>query len=131
MTHSPTPYASSSCELNVAAAECLFHIAERSSWLEQRELTHYVPAEFKREGFIHLSTGEQVRATAARYYQGRTDICLLVLARPALEAHLKWENLRGGAEIFPHLYARLTVSAVVDVLAIRWEDSVVRFVADA
>ena len=90
-----------------------------------------MPAEFEREEFIHLSTGEQVRATAARYYQGRTDICLLVLARPALEAHLKWENLLGGAEKFPHLYARLTVSAVVDVLAIRWEDSVVRFVADA
>ncbi len=58
------------------------------------------------DGFIHLSTGEQVRETAAKHFKGEDNLYLLALDADALGPALKWEPSRGGA-LFPHLYRAL------------------------
>lgn len=63
------------------------------------------------DGYIHMSTADQLGETAAKHYAGRTGLVLLTVDLEALGVDLVWEPSRGGA-MFPHLYASLPVSAV-------------------
>jgi uncharacterized protein (DUF952 family) len=69
-------------------------------------------ADDRRDGFIHLSTAEQLPATIERHFAGATALVVLEVDAAAFGAALKWESSRGGA-LFPHLYAALPLSAVV------------------
>lgn len=62
------------------------------------------------DGFIHFSTAEQVRETAAKHFAGQADLVLVAIDGDALGPELKYEVSRGGA-LFPHLYAPLQTSA--------------------
>ena len=62
------------------------------------------------DGYIHFSTAEQVRETAARHFAGRGDLVLVAVEAAALGQGLRYEPSRGGA-LFPHLYGSLPVSA--------------------
>ncbi len=63
------------------------------------------------DGFIHFSTAAQAQATADKHFAGQSDLVLVAVEARALGDALKWEPSRGG-DLFPHLYARLPVSAV-------------------
>lgn len=58
------------------------------------------------DGFVHLSTADQVRETAARHFAGEEGLWLLAFDPASLGPALRWEASRGGA-LFPHLYAPL------------------------
>jgi uncharacterized protein (DUF952 family) len=66
------------------------------------------------DGFIHLSTARQVRETAARHFSGQYDLLLIGVDADCLGRELRWEASRGG-QLFPHLYGRLPLSAVLSV----------------
>lgn len=66
------------------------------------------------DGYIHFSTAEQVRETAAKHFAGQSDLLLVAIDEGRLGATLRWEPSRGGA-LFPHLYAELPLSAVTRV----------------
>ena len=59
-----------------------------------------------RDGFIHLSAGEQLHGTLAKHFRGQTDLVLIAFTASSLEPSLRWEASRGG-DLFPHLYAPL------------------------
>ena len=63
------------------------------------------------DGYIHLSTGDQVPGTLARHFAGEPDLHLLAVRTEALDA-LRWEPSRGG-QLFPHLYRELRASDVL------------------
>jgi uncharacterized protein (DUF952 family) len=63
------------------------------------------------DGFIHFSTAEQVRETAARHFAGAGDLVLVAVETEQLGPRLKWEPSRGGA-LFPHLYGELPLATV-------------------
>ncbi|KAK1970276.1 hypothetical protein LZ32DRAFT_580379 [Colletotrichum eremochloae] len=71
-----------------------------------------LPAEYplsdldRNDGFIHLSTAEQVLGTADRFFSGTANLWLLKLPYAALEAHIQWDELPAGAGCFPHLHGR-------------------------
>jgi len=65
-----------------------------------------------RDGFIHFSTAEQVRETAAKHFAGEPELVLAEVDPAKLSQELRWEPSRGG-QLFPHLYAPLPASAVV------------------
>ena len=64
------------------------------------------------DGYIHFSTADQVRETAAKHFAGQRDLLLIAVDAGPLGETLKWEVSRGGA-LFPHLYAPLDPSAVL------------------
>ncbi|GAB4263987.1 MAG: DUF952 domain-containing protein [Pararhodobacter sp.] len=64
------------------------------------------------DGFVHLSTAEQVAETAARHFAGQSDLVLVAVDTDALGADLKWEPSRGGA-LFPHLYREMLMADVI------------------
>lgn len=63
------------------------------------------------DGFVHLSSGEQVVETAARHFAGEGGLLLLAVDADALGEALRWEPSRGGA-LFPHLYRELRMDDV-------------------
>lgn len=58
------------------------------------------------DGFIHFSSAEQVRETAAKHFAGQTDLYIAAFETASFGEALKWEPSRGGA-LFPHLYEDL------------------------
>lgn len=58
------------------------------------------------DGFIHFSTGAQVRETAAKHFAGQDDLLLVAIDGDALGGALRYEVSRGG-DLFPHLYGPL------------------------
>lgn len=64
------------------------------------------------DGFVHMSTAEQVRETAAKHFAGETGLKLLALDPDRLGDDLRWEPSRGGA-LFPHLYRPLSVDDIL------------------
>lgn len=91
----------------------VYKILRRSEWNAFRAAgaTAGAPVDL-RDGFIHLSTSEQVTETAARHFSQESDLVLVALDAARLGADLRWEPSRGGA-LFPHLYRPLRLSDVV------------------
>ena len=58
------------------------------------------------DGYIHFSTAEQMRETAAKHFTGREGLVIIAVDPDALGEAMKWEPSRGGA-LFPHLYRPL------------------------
>jgi uncharacterized protein (DUF952 family) len=69
-------------------------------------------ADDRTDGYVHLSTAEQVVRTAARFFAGRRGIALLTIDADRLGDDLRWETSRHGGT-YPHLYAPLPMDAVV------------------
>ncbi len=63
------------------------------------------------DGFIHLSTGGQMRETAARHFKDVDDLVLVAFAADDLAA-LRWEPSRGG-DLFPHVYGSLPAAQAI------------------
>jgi len=66
----------------------------------------------KADGYIHLSTADQVTETADKHFAGRGDLHIAAVDLDALGDAIHWEASRGGA-LFPHLYGQLTLDVVV------------------
>jgi uncharacterized protein (DUF952 family) len=94
----------------------VYKIAGRDEWAATERTGVYPgsPADL-RDDFVHLSTGEQVRETAAKHFATRDDLVLLDVAVARIDpSALRWEPSRGGA-LFPHVHGPLRRDAVVRV----------------
>jgi glutathione S-transferase len=100
----------------------LYHLALRSDWIESRDQGVYDHStrgqSLQQVGFIHLSTAEQVPATALRFYSDLPAGELLLLsldpkrlASASLE--VRFEPVGANGELFPHLFGALPLEAVV------------------
>lgn len=67
-----------------------------------------------RDGYIHISTPDQVADTAAKWFAGEAGLMAVTLDADALADDLRWEPARGG-QLFPHLYRPLRTTDVVRV----------------
>ena len=70
------------------------------------------------DGYIHLSTQAQAAETAAKHFAGQDNLVLVMVDLVPLNAHLKWEESRGG-QLFPHIYAPLPLGAVTKHVVLR------------
>ena len=91
----------------------VYKIVPRVLWQEARQNGAFegAPIDVK-DGFIHFSTAAQARDTARLHFAGMDDLLLVAVEGDALGEALKFEPSRGG-DLFPHLYARLPVEAVL------------------
>lgn len=102
------------------AARLIYKIVPFSLWQPALESGSFAgaPVDFA-DGYIHFSDATQVEETARRYFAGQTDLLLVTVDTEALGEALKWEVSRGGA-LFPHLYAALSLSAVIRTEPLPW-----------
>jgi uncharacterized protein (DUF952 family) len=92
----------------------IYKIVAEAAWREAEETGFFKGAAIDlSDGYIHFSTVDQVRETAARHFAGQADLVLVAVEAKKLGDKLKYEPSRGGA-LFPHLYAPL------DRAAVRW-----------
>jgi uncharacterized protein (DUF952 family) len=97
--------------------QLVYKICARAEWDAAISAGSYAgSADDARDGFIHFSTAEQVPATAAKYFAGRSDLVLVEVDAAQLGSALRFEPSRGGA-LFPHLYGVLPLAAVVSTRA--------------
>jgi len=64
------------------------------------------------DGYIHLSTADQLTATVDKHFAGRSDFHVAAVDLGSFGESLKWEESRGG-ELFPHLYGPLLLETVI------------------
>jgi len=65
------------------------------------------------DGYIHLSTAEQLAGTLDKHFAGQHDLQIVAVDLEALGEAVKWEESRGGA-LFPHIYGvPLTLDVVL------------------
>jgi uncharacterized protein (DUF952 family) len=94
----------------------LFHTSE---WLQVDYAGKFSGSpDDRRDGFIHLSAAEQVRATFTKYFAGEAEPVLVGFAAERFGTTLRWEISRNG-ESFPHLYGLLDLSLAVSIFKIR------------
>ena len=77
------------------------------------------------DGYIHMSTGDQVGVTAAKHFAGEGGLKLLAIESDGLGPALKWEVSRGGA-LFPHLYRPLRTEDILWVQDLPFQNGPVR-----
>jgi uncharacterized protein (DUF952 family) len=66
------------------------------------------------DGYIHMSTADQLDETLARHFSGQSGLVIATIDLTVLGDALKWEVSRGGAR-FPHYYGALPMAAVVEI----------------
>ena len=69
------------------------------------------------DGFIHLSSADQVAETLARYFAGQTNLVIIGVEEKMLGETLRWEASREGP-LFPHVYGNIPLSAVSNRLSL-------------
>ncbi|PSJ60342.1 DUF952 domain-containing protein [Pseudaminobacter soli (ex Li et al. 2025)] len=93
--------------------QIIYKICPESLWREAEAVGTFTGAPIDlADGFIHFSTAEQVRETAAKHFAGQNGLLLIAIDGEKLGDALKYEVSRGGA-LFPHLYALLDLKAVL------------------
>ncbi len=94
-----------------APLRAIYKIVPADLWRESERSGSFAGSPVDvRDGFIHFSTGLQVRDTAERHFSGVGDLLLVAVDADALQ--LAWEPSRGG-DLFPHLYGALPMTAVL------------------
>ena len=93
----------------------IFHPTTPAAWQEAVRRGFYAADSLFSEGFIHCSDLHQVVRVANIRFRNRTDLVMLQIDTARLDAPLRYENLEGGDEPFPHVYGALPIAAIVRV----------------
>jgi len=100
-------------DYSATMSQIIYKIVPEALWREAERNGRFTGAPIDvADGFIHFSTDEQVRETAARHFAAQTGLLLVAIDGARLGNALKYEVSRGGA-LFPHLYGPLDLEAVV------------------
>ncbi|GLW06172.1 hypothetical protein Misp01_13020 [Microtetraspora sp. NBRC 13810] len=95
----------------------IYHIASGADWERARREGVYTTSTRGRslaeEGFIHASRAHQVAAVADAFYASDRDLLVLVIDEDRVEPEIRYEDVPGGEEPFPHIYGPLDVTAVL------------------
>jgi uncharacterized protein (DUF952 family) len=68
------------------------------------------------DGYIHLSTAEQLQGTLDKHFAGQTGLVIAEVDLIALGDTVTWEISRGDA-LFPHIYGPLPMATIMGIKA--------------
>lgn len=91
----------------------IYHIAHKSDWHDAQKSGSYTADSLTSQGFIHCSNAAQVIKVANSFYHGVKDLVLLSIDPEKINVEIRYENLEGGEELFPHVYGAIPLNAVV------------------
>jgi uncharacterized protein (DUF952 family) len=94
-------------------APTAFKVLTAQQWadFERERVFRGAPVDIA-DGYIHLSTAEQLEATIAKYFVGQSGLMIAEVDLACLGDSVRWEPARGG-DLFPHIYAELPMHAVI------------------
>jgi uncharacterized protein (DUF952 family) len=92
-----------------------FKILTAEQWAEFERDQIFVGSQVDiADGYIHLSTAEQLHETLAKHYAGQENLKIAEVDLGIVCTVLRWEPSRGG-QLFPHLYGPLPMTAIRSV----------------
>jgi uncharacterized protein (DUF952 family) len=96
----------------------IYHIAETADWEQAQRDGQYTMSTRGRtlaeEGFIHASTATQVPLVADAFYRDAPDLVLLVIDTERVGSPIRYEQVPGQPDPYPHIYGPLNPDAVVE-----------------
>ena len=103
------------------SSQRILHITSAAEWASAQERGVYTADSLASEGFIHCSDPSQVAWVARQRFRGRTDLVVLHIDREQLPSEVRYENLEGGPQLFPHVYGAIPCEAVIDVTPLTFD----------
>ncbi|WP_137752597.1 DUF952 domain-containing protein [Sphingopyxis sp. L1A2A] len=96
-------------------ASTAFKVLTQQQWadFERERVFRGAPVDIA-DGYIHLSTDEQLESTISKHFAGQSPLMIAEVDLILLGDAIRWEEARGG-DLFPHLYAELPIHAVVSL----------------
>jgi uncharacterized protein (DUF952 family) len=98
----------------------IFHVTTEADWARaQAEGTYSLSTRgltLAQVGYVHCAFEQQVAVVANVFFRGAAKLVVLRIAIERLKAEVRYENLEGGNELFPHVYGQLNLDAVVGVM---------------
>ena len=78
----------------------------------------------KKDGFVHLSTVDQVLETLSRYFVVEQKPLILILDRERLEKKLRWEIVpHRDHKSFPHLYRKIHFDDIKGIWRVDFQET--------
>jgi uncharacterized protein (DUF952 family) len=96
----------------------IYRITDPHDWDAAQVTGSFASADLRAEGFIHCCTVAQIVAVANRYYQGHKTLLVLAIDDTGLTADLRWEDLTGSGQVYPHVYGPIPLTAVHHTLTL-------------
>lgn len=87
--------------------------ADQWAAFEAEGVFHGAPVDVT-DGYIHLSTADQVQDTLDKHFAGQSALVIARIDLTSLGDLVRWEVSRGGA-LFPHIYGALPRASVLSV----------------
>jgi len=97
----------------------IYRIASKDEWKKAQRTGWFRPADLESDGFVHCCASDQVNDVAKGGYPEHKGMLLLEIDESSLESEVRWENLEGGSEFYPHVYGPIPVSAIGQVSEFR------------
>jgi uncharacterized protein (DUF952 family) len=94
--------------------------ADQLATLEHHGAFAGAPADLA-DGYIHMSTAAQLDETVTKHFAGQANLTIAAVDLAAFGEAVRWEPSRGG-QLFPHLYGRLTLDALIAYGPLERED---------
>ncbi len=91
----------------------IYHITSAPEWNLAQSKGEYEPCQFADEGFIHCSYSHQLETVIKRFFLEKKNLLVLEIDSTALDCEVIEENLEGGTELYPHIYGKLPLNAIV------------------
>ena len=91
----------------------IYHITDIPSWKKHKTPIHFIRS--GTEAFIHASTYQQLEKTREKYFKGKSGLLLLTIDPLKVNPEIRFEDLAGEGQLFPHIYGDLNLNAVVKV----------------
>jgi uncharacterized protein (DUF952 family) len=98
----------------------IYHITAAADWEQARAAGEYRRStrglSLDDVGFIHASAAHQVAPVASAFYADATGLVVLVIDPGRVRVPVRYEQVPGSDDPFPHIYGPLNADAVVRVL---------------
>jgi uncharacterized protein (DUF952 family) len=98
----------------------IFHITTEADWARAQAEGAYTASTrgltLAQVGFVHCAFEEQVARVANVFFRGVAKLVVLRIAVDRLNVEVRYENLEGGHELFPHVYGPLNLDAIVGII---------------
>jgi glutathione S-transferase len=96
----------------------IYHIAFAADWDQAQRDGQYTMSTRGRtlaeQGFIHAGTAHQVASVANAIYRGSRELLILVINPSRVKSEIRYEQVSGSDDLFPHIYGPLNVDAVIE-----------------
>ncbi len=100
----------------------LLHLTTDAEWRAAVDRGEFVAPVLESDGFIHLSTVDQVHLPANALFAGRRDVVLLWIDPLRLAAPVRWEPGQPqdpAGMLFPHVYGPIELESLLRVTPYR------------